>query len=107
MYYWQGSRTSSTLSISIFQTQITLCFYHEVKNVIRRAAFPNDLTLNAQRLQLIQPVQSIINFVAVVTETSTLFNFLITLERMILSLWQTQCAKVDFLRKRRYTEHEE
>lgn len=50
------------------------------QNVIRRAAFPNDLTLNAQRQQLIHPVQSIINFVAVVTETSTLFNFLITLE---------------------------
>lgn len=28
-------------------------------------------------------------------------------KRMNLSLWQTQCAKVDFLRKRRYTEDEE
>ena len=38
------------------------------------------MTLNAQRKKLIHPVQSVINFVAVITETCTLSNIQITLE---------------------------
>ena len=38
------------------------------------------MTLNAQLKKLIHPVQNVINFVAVITETSTLSNIQITLE---------------------------